>query len=52
MFNYDEIMEHCPFLKQVIENKIQEEVQTRDAKITELEKTVDELTATILMGGN
>ena len=49
--SFDVIMENCPFLKQIIENKIQSEVASRDEKITVLEKTLDELTATILMGG-
>ena len=48
---FDEIMQYCPFLKGIIENKITEEVQARDTKIAVLETTVDELTAAILMGG-
>lgn len=49
--SFDVIMQNCPFLKGIIENKIQSEVASRDQKITALEKTIDELTATILMGG-
>lgn len=48
---FDVIFENCSFLKQIIENKIESEVASRDQKITALEKTIDELTATILMGG-
>jgi hypothetical protein len=48
---FDVIMENCPFLKSVIEQKIAEEVAARDAKIAELESVTEELTVTILMGG-
>lgn len=48
---FDTIMANCPFLKEVIETKIADEVATRDAEITALKTTIDELTATILNGG-
>lgn len=37
MNTFDEIMQYCPFLKKVIEDKIAEEISTRDTKISELE---------------
>ena len=37
MDSFDTIMQYCPFLKEIIEGKIQQEAQTRDVKINELE---------------
>ncbi|BAO04873.1 uncharacterized protein CBO05P1_154 [Clostridium botulinum B str. Osaka05] len=51
MNTFDEIMKYCPYLKEIIEGKITEEVQARDTKIEELENTIKDLTSTILMGG-
>lgn len=53
---FDEIMKYCPFLREVIENKINDEVakakSERDLEVAELKKTIENLTATLLMGGN
>lgn len=43
MDTFDTIMQYCPFLKEVIEGKIQQEAQERDTRITELEAEVAEL---------
>lgn len=51
MNTFDEIMKHAPFMKKIIETKIQEEVAKKDTQINELQTIVDELTVTILMGG-
>ncbi|WP_160169953.1 hypothetical protein [Clostridium hydrogeniformans] len=51
MDSFDVIMENCPFLKRVIENKIAEEVGKKDEEIEELKETVKNLTETLLIGG-
>lgn len=58
MDRFDEIMDNCPFLKQLILDKIASEVGKKDIEIAQLKQdnatltsAVEELTATILMGG-
>lgn len=62
MVNFDEVLEQCPFLRDAINQHISNEIakveEVKDAKIQELETTVQqqdnaimELTAAILMGG-
>ena len=52
---FDEIMKYCPFLKETIENKITEEVEKakaeKEEKIKELQKTIDGISISVLMGG-
>ena len=53
--SFQELFENT-IIKQVIENKITEEIAIataeKDKQIADLQTQVDELTATILMGGN
>lgn len=53
---WEKIMENCPFMKGIIEGKINEEVGKVEAEknkeIADLKTTIEGLTATILMGGN
>ncbi len=55
MNTFDEIMKYCPFLKEIIENKITEEVEKakeeKDLEITKLKQAIDNLSVSVLMGG-
>lgn len=52
---FDVVMKNAPFLCGIVENKIAAEVADRDAKIENLEGTMDEMTLimldTMLMAG-
>lgn len=56
MIKFDEVLHQCPFLKDAINQHISNEISkvesVKDAKIQELQATIDELTTAILMGGN
>ncbi len=45
---FDSVMEHTPFLRRIIENKIKAEVADRDRKIKNLESTLDEMSLIVL----
>jgi len=48
---WDKIMDGCPAMKQLIEDKINEEVGKKDIEIQQLNGTIDMLTLQILEGG-
>ena len=52
----DKVLEECPFLKEIIENKIQQEVDNvkieKDREIEELKENIKNLTAVLLIGGD
>lgn len=52
---FDEIMKFCPFLKETIESKIEEEVEKakaeKEVEIKELKSAVDNLVLQSLGGG-
>lgn len=48
MDRFDEIMDNCPFLKQIILDKIAEEVGKKDAEIVALKSKNDEFEAAVL----
>ncbi|WP_156120029.1 hypothetical protein [Clostridium polynesiense] len=47
---FDQIMQNCPLLEDVIEANIQEEVQTRDNKIKLLERDNAEINYALMVG--
>lgn len=38
---FDEIMKSCPYLKEVIENKIKEEIAKKEVENEDIKKTLD-----------
>lgn len=51
MILYEEILKEAPILRQLIENKIESEKGPMQSEINGLKTVVEDLTATILMGG-
>lgn len=46
---FDVIMVHAPFLRTIIENKIEAEVKDRDAEIKKIKGNMDEMGSLLLM---